>query len=126
MAVIALVTFPHFIIMLLAIFFFTGSILMVVTHKPKNWFLLHKTFASVGVLTAIIGVISLGGLVLEILHGIVGLIITIFFICIVFVGLVAIKKKHRKIRSAHILISRIVYITSLFLVILGIFTILYF
>ena len=122
----ALITFPHFFIMLLAIIFFTGAIVMVVTHKPKNWFVLHKFFASVGVLTAIIGVISLGGLVLEILHGILGLTITIIFIGVTFVGLIAIKKKERKIRSAHILISRIIYITSLFLVILGIFTILYF
>ena len=124
--VIALITFPHFIIMLLAIIFFTGSILMVITHKPKNWFLLHKFLASVGILTAIAGVISLGGLVLEILHGILGLIITIAFIIVIIVGIFAIKKKERKIRSAHILISRIIYITSLFLVILGIITLLFF
>lgn len=124
--VIALFSFPHFIIMLLAIIIFTGSISMVITHKPKSWFLLHKFLASVGVLTAIIGVIFLGGLVLEILHGILGLIISISFIGVIFVGLIAIKKKERKIRSAHILISRIIYITSLFLVILGIITILYF
>ena len=123
--VISLITFPHFIIMLLAIIFFTGSITMVIAHKPKNWFLLHKFFASVGVLTAIIGVISLGGLVLEILHGILGLIITIIFIGVIFLGLFAIKKKEKKVRSAHILISRITYIISLFLVILGIITLLY-
>ena len=124
--VIALITFPHFFIMLLAIIFFTGSIVMVVTHKPKNWLILHKFFASLGVLTAIIGIISLGGLVLEIFHGILGLIITITFISVIFVGLIAIKKKERKIRAAHILISRIIYIISLFLVILGIITLLFF
>jgi hypothetical protein len=125
MAIIVLFTFPHFIIMLLAIFLFTGAIIMVVTHKPKNWLMLHKFLASVGVLTALIAVLSLGGLVLEILHGIMGLIIVIIFIGIVFVGLIAIKKKDRKVRSAHILISRIIYVISLFLVILGIITLLY-
>ena len=94
--VLALVTFPHFIIMLLAIIFFTGSITMVIMHKPKNWFLLHKFLASVGVLTAIIGVISLGGLVLEILHGILGLIITTIFIIVILWAYLQLKRKKKK------------------------------
>jgi len=126
MAIVNLFTFPHFIVMLIAIIFFTISILMVILHKPQNWFLLHKVFASVGALTSIIGIISLGGLVLGILHGILGLITIISLICVIIIGTIAIRKKKRNIRATHILISRIIYIVTLGLVILGIITFLFF
>jgi hypothetical protein len=125
MALSNLIMFPHFFVMLIAVIFFSISITMVALHKPKNWLLLHKFFASLGLLTGIIGIILLGGLVLELLHGILGLIAIIFFIGTIVIGLIAIKKKDRKVRTTHIWLSRIIYILSLFLIVLGIMTFLF-
>lgn len=72
--------------MLLAVIFFTISISMVLFHKPKKWLILHRFFASLGLFTGIIGLILLGGLVLEILHGILALITMISFIVIISIG----------------------------------------
>lgn len=126
MAIVNLIMFPHFIVMLLAVIFFTISISMVILHKPRNWLLLHKFFASMGLLTGIIGLILLGGLILEILHGILGLIVIISFIIIISIGLIAIKKKNKNVRTAHIWLSRTIYFLTLFLIVLGIITFLFF
>jgi len=126
MAIINLVMFPHFLVMLFAVISFSVSISMVALHKPKNWLLLHKFFASLGLLTGIIGLILLGGLVLEILHGILGLVTIIFFAVIIVMGLVAIYKKDKNVRTIHIWLSRIIYILTLVLVVLGIMTFLFF
>ncbi|NVM16758.1 MAG: hypothetical protein HWN80_03520 [Candidatus Lokiarchaeota archaeon] len=99
---------------------------MVFFHKPKNWFILHIFFTSLGLLTGIIGLILLDGLVLEILHGILGLITIIPFIGIISIGLIAIKKKNRNVRATHIWLSRIIYLLTLFLIVLGIITFMFF
>ncbi|NVM45434.1 MAG: hypothetical protein HWN79_11010 [Candidatus Lokiarchaeota archaeon] len=126
MAIVDLILFPHFVVMLIAIILFSVSISMVALHKPKNWLLLHKFFASLGLLTGIIALILLGGLVLEILHGILGLVSIISFTAIIVIGLVAIYKKDKNVRKIHIWLSRIIYILSLFLIVLGIVTFLFF
>ena len=126
MAIDDLIMFPHFIVMLLAIISFSVSISLVAFHKPKNWLLLHKFFASLGLLTGIIGLILLGRLVLGILHGILGIVSITFFTAVIIIGLVAIKKKDKNVRKIHIWLSRIIYILSLFLIVLGIMTFLFF
>ncbi|MFX0011467.1 MAG: hypothetical protein ACFE9R_14235 [Candidatus Hermodarchaeota archaeon] len=125
MAFVNLILFPHFIVMLIAVIFFSISISAVAFHKPKNWLIIHQTFASLGLLTGILGLILLGGLNLGILHGILGLIVIISFIAIVSIGLIAIKKKNRNVRKFHIWLSRIIYVLSLLLVVLGIITFLF-
>ena len=124
MAIVDLITSLHFYVMLIAIVFFTASILMIAFHKPKSWLLLHKVFSSLGLLTGIIGLIILGGLVLEIVHGLVGLIIMIMFAVIILIGLLAIQKKNKNVRAIHLWLSRIIYILSLVLIVLGIMTLL--
>ena len=125
MALVNLVLFPHFLVMLIAVIFFSVSISSVAFHKPKNWLLIHKFFASLGLVMGILGIILLGGLNLGILHGILGLIAIISFITIVSIGLIAIKKKNRNIRKFHIWLSRIIYILAILLVVLGIVTFLF-
>jgi len=126
MAIFVLILFPHFLVMLFAVISFSVSISMVALHKPKNWLLLHKFFASLGLLTGIIGLILLGGLVLGMLHGILGLVTIIFFAVIIVMGLVAIYKKDKNVRTIHIWLGRIIYILTLVLVVLGIMTFLFF
>lgn len=126
MAIADLILFRHFLVMFLAVISFSVSISMVALHKPKNWLLLHKFFASLGLLIGIIGLILLGGLVLEILHGILGLFSIISFTAIIVIGLVAIYKKNKNVRKIHIWLSRIIYILTLFLIVLGIVTFLFF
>ena len=126
MAIADLILFRHFLVMFLAVISFSVSISMVALHKPKNWLLLHKFFASLGLLIGIIGLILLGGLVLEILHGILGLFSIISFTAIIVIGLLAIYKKKINVRKIHIWLSRIIYILTLFLIVLGIVTFLFF
>ncbi|GAH99290.1 unnamed protein product [marine sediment metagenome] len=121
-----LILFPHFVVMLLAVISFSVSISMVVLHKPKNWLLLHKFFASLGLFTSIIGLILLRDLVLGILHGILGLVSIILFAVVIVIGLVAIYKKGKNVIKIHIWLSRIIYILTLFLIVLGIMTFLFF
>ncbi|MFX0076421.1 MAG: hypothetical protein ACFE96_13350 [Candidatus Hermodarchaeota archaeon] len=124
MAIEDLIASVHFYFMLVAIVFFSTSMLMVAFHKPKSWLLLHKSFASLGFLTSIIGLIVLGRLVLEIIHGFFGFIIMIIFAVITLLGLIAIQKKNKNVRAVHLWLSRIIYILSLFLIVLGILTLL--
>lgn len=122
MAVINLITSPHFYVMLVAGIFFSVSISTVAFHKPKRWLLLHKSFASLGLATGIVGLILLGGLELAIIHGIVGLVTLIAFAVIIFIGLYAIKQKDKNARAIHLWLSRIIYILSLIIIVLGIIT----
>ena len=125
MAIVDLIMFPHFLVMLLAVISFSVSISLVAFHKPKNWLLLHKFFASLGLLTGIVGLILLGGLVLEIFHGILGLVSITFFAAVIIIGLVAIQKKDKNVRKIHIWLSLIIYILALVLVVSGIITFLF-
>jgi len=125
MTIVDLIMSPHFFVMLLAIISFSVSISLVAFHKPKNWLLLHKFFASLGLLTSIVGLILLGGLVLEISHGILGLVSITFFIAVIIIGLVAIKKKDKNVRKIHIWLSRIIYILAMVLIVSGIITFLF-
>jgi hypothetical protein len=120
MALIDLLQFPHFIIMLIGIIHMTISILLVILHKPKNWSVLHKIFALTGVELAVIGLLILSGLILEIPHGILGLIVAIILLAELIVGFVAVKMKKREVRLSHIWIGRLIYITLLVALFLGI------
>ena len=124
MAIFDLLTSFHFYVMLFAGIFFSISITLVAFHKPKRWLLLHKSFASLGLVTGIIGLILLGGLELAIIHGILGLITLIAFATIIFIGLYALKKKDKSVRAIHLWLSRIIYILSLIIIVLGIITLL--
>jgi uncharacterized membrane protein len=55
-----------------------------------------------------------------------GLVSIISFTAIIVIGLVALKKKDKNVRSIHIWLSRIIYILTLFLIVLGIMTFLFF
>lgn len=120
MALIDLLQFPHFIVMLIGIIHMTISILLVILHKPKNWSILHKIFALTGVEFAVIGLLILSGLILDIPHGILGLIVAIILLVELIVGYVAVKMKKRKVRLTHIWIGRIIFIAVLVAFFLGI------
>jgi len=120
MALADLLTLPHFIIMLVGFIHLTISILLVVLHRPKKWYSLHVIFAANGVELVIIGLIILSGLILDIPHGIIGLIVIIFFIGELFSGIIATKRKEKNIRLIHIWVSRVIYIVALITIILGI------
>ena len=127
MALVDILQFPHFIVMLLGVIHLSIAILLVAFHKPKKWFSLHVIFASSGIELIIIGLLILNALVLDIPHGILSLIVIIVLIGELIGGIVAVRTKERNIRKAHIWISRITYILTLFAVILGIisFSIIY-
>jgi hypothetical protein len=120
--ILKLFSYPHFIFMLAGIIFFTLSILCVILHKPKKWFIYHKRFALIGGILIIIGLIVLFGLNLLILHGIIGLIAFIFLLSSILTGYLVIKKKKRKIRKPHIWIGRIIFIAAVVAVFMGIIT----
>ena len=98
----------------------TIAIILVVVHKPKKWFPLHVIFAATGIELIIVGLLILNALILDIPHGILGLIVVTVLIGELIGGYIAVKKKNRNIRKAHIWISRIIYIFALVAVILGI------
>lgn len=120
MALVDLLGLPHFPIMLIGVIFLTLAILMVILHKPKKWFLLHTIFSIIGIALAITGLIILSGLILGIPHAILGLIVVIFLVGELFSGAIARKMKNRKIRTMHIWVSRVIYIISLVVIVLGI------
>ena len=122
MAVQDILTFPHFWVMLIGIILLALSIIVVVAHKPKQWFLLHRIFAVTGIILTIIGLFVLGGLNLLILHGIIGLIVIIWSISEVIGGIIATKKKDPNMRKIHIWLGRILFIFALFVLIFGILT----
>jgi hypothetical protein len=105
--------------MLLGVIHLSISILLIILHKPKKWFTLHVIFASTGIELIIIGLLILNALILDIPHGILGLIVVIVLISELVGGIIAVKKKNRNLRKAHIWISRIIYILVLIAVILG-------
>ena len=120
MALADLFQFPHFVVMLIGVIHLTISILLVILHKPKNWYKLHPIFATTGVEFVIIGLLILSGLILGIPHGIIGLIASIILIGELIVGYIAIKTKEKKIRMTHIWVSRVIYIVIVVALILGI------
>ena len=120
MALSDLLQFPHFYAMIIAVIFLTISVILVTIRKPKGWFKIHILCSTTGTLLTIIGVILLMGLNLTILHGILGLIAIIILVGEMIGGFIARKKKDKRIRSLHLWISRVIYITVLVAVVLGI------
>ena len=120
MALSDLLQFPHFYAMMIAVIFLTISIILVTIRKPKSWFKIHIFCSTTGTLLTIVGVILLMGLNLTILHGVFGLIDIIFLVGEIIGGVIARKKKDKRMRSLHLWISRIIYITVLIATILGI------
>jgi putative copper export protein len=55
-----------------------------------------------------------------------GLVSIILFAVVIVIGLVAIYKEGKNVRKIHIWLSRIIYILTLFLIVLGIMTFLFF
>jgi len=120
MALADLLQFPHFIIMLIGFIHLTIAIILVIIHRPKKWYSLHVIFATSGIELIVIGILILSELTLDIPHAILGLIVIIVLVGELVGGVVARKLKDRKIRLAHIWISRIIYIITLVVIILGI------
>lgn len=102
MALDALLGLVHFPIMVSALIFLGISIVLIIIHKPKMWFRLHIVTSAVGVLLALIGVLTLNALILVIPHGIIGLIILILLFIELVVGFLARKTKDKKIRLLHL------------------------
>ena len=123
MALVDLLGFPHFWVMLIGIVLLTISVILVITHKPEKWFLLHKLFAVAGIVLALIGIIALSGLNLSILHGIFGLIIFIWLTGEIVGGYIASKKKDKTMRKVHLQLGRLVFILALVALLFGILTI---
>ena len=122
MAVQDILTSPHFWVMLIGIVLLALAIIVVVVHKPKQWFLLHRMFAVTGIILTIIGLFVLSGLNLLILHVIIGFIVIIWLIMEVIGGIVATKKKDPTMRKVHIWLGRIVFLVALIVFIFGILT----
>jgi hypothetical protein len=120
MAIVALLQFPHFSIILIGIAFLTISMLLIIIHKPKKWFLLHAIFASIGIILLIIGIATLSVLILTIPHGIMGLLAIISLVIEVIAGLIARNLKIKKLRKAHIWTSRFIYVFTIITLIFGI------
>lgn len=127
MLLVDLLQFPHFIVMILGVIHLSIAMLLVVFHRPNKWFTLHVIFAATGIELIIIGLLILNALILNIPHGIFGLIIVVLLIGELIGGFFAVKTKDKNIRKAHIWLSRIVYILALFAIILGLisFSIIY-
>ncbi len=119
MALDALLGLIHFPIMVSALIFLGISIVVIIIHKPKMWFRLHILTSAVGIILAIIGVLTLNALLLDIPHGVIGLIILILLIIELAVGFFARKTKDKRIRLLHIWVSRTIYIVALITAILG-------
>ena len=119
MALDDLLGLVHFPIMVSALIFLGISIVFIIIHKPKMWFRLHILTSAIGVILAIIGVLTLNALLLEIPHGVIGLVILILLNIELVVGYVARKQKDKRIRLLHIWASRTIYIIALITGILG-------
>ena len=120
MALVDLLQFPHFIVILIGIISLTISILFVLTHKPEKWFILHKLTTIIGIFLVSVGVIILGSLNLLIVHGIIGLISVVVLILTLIIGLIANKKKRKNLISIHIWLSRVIYTIAIITAITGI------
>lgn len=119
MALDALLGLIHFPIMVSALIFLGISIVLIIIHKPKIWFRLHILTSAIGVILAIIGVLTLKALLLEIPHGVIGLTILILLNIELVVGFAARKTKDKRIRLLHIWASRTIYVIALITAILG-------
>lgn len=120
MALVDLLQFPHFIVMLAGFIHLSIAMLLVAFHKPKKWYSLHIIFATTGVELIVIGLLILSGLILDIPHGIIGLVVAIILISELIGGYIAVKTKEKRIRLAHIWFGRVIYIIILVVIILGI------
>jgi len=120
MSIVDLFQFPHFILILIGIIFLSLSLLFVIIHKPKKWFLLHVISATIGIVLSIIGIAILSALILTIPHGILGLLAIIFLVYALVVGIIARNLKKKNLRLAHIWTSRFIYLLTLIALILGI------
>ncbi|MFX1392225.1 MAG: hypothetical protein ACFFAH_01505 [Promethearchaeota archaeon] len=125
MAAANLLSLAHFWIMLIGIVLLTIAITVVVTHKPKEWFLFHKILAVAGILFVLIGLLALSGLNLFLIHAVFALIVFIWLIVEIIGGYVAVKKKDPNMRKIHIWMGRIVFLLTLLVVILGILAVIY-
>ncbi|MFX1503323.1 MAG: hypothetical protein ACFFDH_20340, partial [Promethearchaeota archaeon] len=85
------------------------------------WRTLHFIFAATGVELILIGLLMISALILNIAHGIIGLIVVIILISELIAGYVAVKATNKRIRYAHIWVSRVLYMVMLILILLGIF-----
>lgn len=119
MSVVDLFTFPHFYFMLSTLVLISIGVYFVLTHKPENWFFLHKLFMGLGLIVAILGLITVGALMLSIIHLILGLITIILLALTIMGGWYANKKGDMKLRSGHIWFGRIVYLVTFIVIIIG-------
>ncbi|MFX1281647.1 MAG: hypothetical protein ACFFA3_20015 [Promethearchaeota archaeon] len=115
-----LLQFPHFIIIIIGIMHLTIAIILVIVHKPKNWYSLHVFFATSGIELIVIGVGILIDLTLTLPHAILGLTVIFILVSEIVGGIIARKLKKREIRLIHIWVGRILYISIFVVVILGI------
>jgi len=122
MTIVGLFSFPHFYIMLSTLVLISIGIYFVLTHKPENWFFLHKLFMGLGLIIAIVGLIILGALRLTIIHAILGLITVILLAFSIIGGWYANKENDKKLRTGHIWFGRLVYLLAVIVVIIGIIT----
>lgn len=120
MSITALLTFPHFWVMLIGISLLALSIIVVTIHKPEKWFLFHKIFAVAGIILTLIGLLVLSGLNLILIHAVFGLIVIIWVIGEIFGGYIASKKQDKNMRKMHIMAGRIVFLIALVVLIFGI------
>ena len=120
MSIAALLTFPHFWVMLIGIALLALSIIVVTIHKPEKWFLFHKMFAITGIILTLIGFLVLSGLNLILIHAVFGVVVIIWLIGEIFGGYIASKKQDKSMRKMHIMAGRIVFLIALVVLIFGI------
>ena len=120
MGLTELLQLPHFPVMLSALIFLTLALVLVILHKPKQWFRLHIIFASTGGILAIIGLLILAMLILNLNHAILGITTFSILIGTLIIGSIAVKTKIKNVRLTHIWVSRVVYILTIVTVVLGI------
>lgn len=125
MDIIGLLTFPFFYLMVSVLVLLLIGIMFVLTHKPENWFFLHKLFMGLGLITGLIGIIILGVLNFSLLYLIFGVITVILLLFSIMGGFIANKQQDKKLRSFHIWFGRIMYIIATILLIIGIITYLF-
>jgi len=120
MAVQNLLTLPHFWVMLIGIIMLALAITVVVIHKPKQWFMIHKMLAITGIIFILIGVFVLSQLNLLLLHAIIGIIVIIWLIVEIIGGVFATKNKDPTMRNVHIWMGRLIFLIALVVVTFGI------
>lgn len=123
MAFIDLFGFSHFLFIFIGLLLMGIGVLFTYLKKQlKPWFLLHKIFTAVGLLSCSIGIISLVSIYLTILHSILGLVSLLFCLGALIggVGFLYVKKNKKKLRTGHIWIARIGIFLMVIALILGI------